>query len=271
MTSPKTDGRERRLLRHRQQSRRRQDVRAHIARRASSTPRASSERGAAKRSLCVRYGVCRASGDEPRSRRAAAMRAIFLMFSSGLGARGSVRVSQSDLRTPAANREPRAASRVINTMPWRMRVGIVLASRHEKPRPFATHVPRHGWCDAVCGVPAGADEEGPRRHRALLGARRAHQGPERHRYRRRQDGLRGRRVLLAVPQLDARGSQGRPQAARRSRHQVPVDAQQRAGDQRRQPAEDDRAQSDHRQQGDHRRQPAARSPTSTAGRHLPRR
>ena len=64
-------------------------------------------------------------------------------------------------------------------------------------------------------------------------------------------GLRGRRVLLAVLLVDAAARQGRPQAARRSRHQLPVDAQQRDVVHARRPAEGHRAEPDYRQPRHH--------------------
>ena len=98
------------------------------------------------------------------------------------------------------------------------------------------------------------DEEDSRWHRAVLGARRAAEGHAWHRPRGREDGIPGCRVLLAVLQLDDRPGQRSPQASRRSRHQVPVDAQQPPGDLRRRHGQGRRAQSDHRQQIHHRRQ-----------------
>ena len=116
-------------------------------------------------------------------------------------------------------------------------------------------VPRGGWCGAVRRVGGVRPvEEDSRRDRAVLGARRAPEGHAGHRPRGGQDGISGRRVLLALLRLDDRTGEGCPQAPRRSRHQVPVDAQQPSGDLGRRHRQGCRAQPDHRQQVHHRRQ-----------------
>ena len=79
----------------------------------------------------------------------------------------------------------------------------------------------------------------------------APEGSEGHGHRGRQGRLPGRRVLRAVSRLDAGRGEGRPEAARRPRHQVPLDAQQRSVVHGRRAEEGDRAESDHRQQVHH--------------------
>ena len=87
--------------------------------------------------------------------------------------------------------------------------------------------------------------------------------------RRREDGLRGRRVLLAVLQLDDRVREGGPEAAGRPRHPLPLDAQRRGESRARRPAEGHRAEPDHRQQVHRHGEPAQDHRRSTDGRRWP--